>query len=91
MVSQRPVARLAIYVSMFSVCLGFSNVTMALFAGLMSGKLDRPGGHLIDRRTAIVSILPEGLGHNKMTNYQKDKKGDNKEPCKSEKMSCILK
>ena len=75
---------------MLALALHVKYVHVAALASLVAGELDRVGGDFTDGRTAIMPILAKALRHNKVAHHQKHQKGEDKESCKPEKMSCIL-
>ncbi len=84
------VAGLAIHVRVLALGFHVQNIGVAGLARLVAGKLHRSSGNLTNRFAAIVSILPEALGNNVTSNNEKDNKGKNKQPRKSEEMPRIL-
>jgi hypothetical protein len=69
---------------------GIGNIRVAALARLVPGKLHRVLSNFADRRSAIMSILPEGLWNHVAAHHKKHQESDYKEPRKPEKMSCIL-
>ena len=87
---QRTVAGLAAHVLVLARLLGLGNVRVAGLAGFVAGVVQRTGGDLRNRCSAVVAILSEALRHNEVADHKKDHKGDNEEKGKAEEMSCIL-
>ena len=91
-VASGTVAGLAVHVRVLALALGVGDVGVAVFAGLVAGKLHRRAPQFRrwprrdSARTARSSWALRNAAH-----HQKDKKGEDKEPRKSEKMPCILK
>jgi hypothetical protein len=90
MFGERAMTGLAIYMRMFALRLHIQNISMAGLAGLMAGKPDRTGCDLANGGSAIVPILAKAFRDNVVADHQEDEKCQDKEPGKSEKMSCIL-
>lgn len=84
---QRTVAGFAVDGHVLAGGFGGENVGVAGLAGLVTGEVDRAGGHLADSGAAIVAVLSEALGHDKVTNDEEGREGDDEEKSKSEKMS----
>ncbi len=56
----------------------------------MPGVFGRMRGYFADGRPAIVPILSKTFGHNVVAHHQKHQEGEDEQPRKPEKMSCIL-
>jgi len=80
---QRPVAGLAVYVRVLSDLLLVLHVRMTGFAGVVAGKLGRPGSDLSDGSTTIVSVLSEASWDDVVSHHQKDQEGEYEESRKS--------
>ena len=65
MLGLRPVASLASDHYMLAKFFLINDVGVAAFAGLVSGKRNRPRRDLADRRPSIVAILPEAARYNR--------------------------
>ena len=89
--NQSAVAGLAVHMRVLAVLLYVQHVRVAALAGLVPGKFHRMRGNFADGRPAIVPILSKAFGHNVVACHQKHQEGEDKEPRKPEKMSCILK
>src|SRR5271166_1814623 len=83
-------AGLAVYVRVLAGILFGYHIRVAVFAGLMAGKLHRKTGNFAHCGPAIVSILPKAFGHIVMAHHKKHQESEDEKPRKPEKMACIL-
>ncbi len=90
MFRQRSVARLAIDVHMFTALLFFQDVSMTVFASLMTGEVHRTGSHLGHGISAVVSILSETLRHKKRAYPQERQADDDGNNSHSKKMPSVF-
>ena len=77
-------ASFAVHMRMLAFALHVEDITVAGFACLVTGKLDRPGCNLADGSAAIMPVLPEASRNHVMSNDEKDDEGENEESRESE-------
>jgi hypothetical protein len=80
----------AVHVSVFTSLFGVGNINVTCLTSVVTGKLHWACGNLAHCCSAVVTILAEAWRHNKVADHQKQQKSKDKEPGKSEQMSCIL-
>ena len=87
---QSAVAGFAVHMRVLAGLLLVRHIRVAGLARLVPGKLRRVSRNFADCRPAIVPVLPKALGDHEVAHHQKHEKGEDEQPRKPEKMSCIL-
>lgn len=86
---QGAVAGFAVHPFVLSLVLDFSLIRVAGLASLVAGKFGGMRRDLVHGGSAVVPVLAEGLGNDESANSPEEQESDNKQACKSEKMSRI--
>jgi hypothetical protein len=84
MLSEGTMAGLAVNTCMLSGFFHVCYVGMAGFAGWLAGKVYWVGCDLCDRCSAIVTVFPEALWHNKVAHHEEYDERNRKQKRKSE-------
>ena len=90
MLCQGTMTGFAIHVGVLAGLLRVQNVCVTGLAGIVSGKMDRTGGHLSDRRAAVVAVFSKTLRYNEVADHEEKGKRCDEQKRKPQKMSCIF-
>ena len=90
MVRQGTVTSFAVDVGVLAGFFHVKDVRMAGLAGLVTGEMDRTGGDLGDRSSAVVSVLAKALRHNEVPDHQEHCKRHYEQEREPEEVSCIF-
>jgi len=90
MLRQRPMTRFTIDMCVLASALFSDNVRVTIFAGMVSGKIDRASRDVFHRVAAIMPVLTKTLRHQVSAHAEENDAPDGENPGQSEQVPGFL-